>query len=290
MPAAAGIIGAGTSLIGGILGSGAASKAAEQQAASQQAAIAETNAAKSESLNRESGLYNSETAALAPGMAAGTGALTSLAKGTAPGGEFTGTPTSSQVMANDPGYQFNLNQGQAALQRAEAAGGNVGSGGALKAGVQYASDYTTGAYQNAYNQFMSTRQSNYNNLYQLAGLGQNANSQFLNATQNYGGTATGVDQNTAGQVGGYLTGQGNANAAGTVGSANAWSGALSGIAKSATGLPQTPTQPAQTAYNTWNPATGTSYGASATPAPGIAPAYNASGYGKGNNFNENGAY
>lgn len=237
MPAAAGIIGAGTSLLGGILGSSAASKAAAQQAQSQQEAIAQENAAKSQALGTQAGVYNSETGALAPYQGAGKDALASLAAGTATGGVFNSTPTSAQVMEQDPGYQFNLDQGQKALERAEAAAGTINSGGALKAASKFATNYTTNAYQDAYNQFMGTRQSNYNNLLSLAGLGQTANQQFLNASQNYGNESSGIDMSTANQIGNYLTGEGNAKAAGTAGSAKAWTGALGGIAKSATAIP-----------------------------------------------------
>jgi len=267
VPLAGAAIGAGSSILGGILGSSAASKAAQQQAAGQQNAIDTTNAAKSESLSREAGLYSDEKAALNPYQTAGTGALAGLAAGTAPGGQFVGSPTSSQVMAQSPGYQFNLDEGTKALQRAEAASGTVGSGGAVKAGVQYAQDYATNSYQNAYNQYMGTRQSNYNNLLQLAGLGQTANGQFLGAAQNYGAATTGVDENTANKVGGYQAGIGDSQASGTIGAANAWTGALSGLAHATSGIG----------------AKSTGYGGGAT-APASAPA-SSSGYGGGVGYN-----
>jgi len=47
-----------------------------------------------------------------------------------------------------PGYQFNLQQGLGALQSQEAATGNLSSGGADIAAVQYGQNYATSAFNN----------------------------------------------------------------------------------------------------------------------------------------------
>jgi hypothetical protein len=51
---------------------------------------------------------------------------------------------------NDPGYQFNLAQGQQGLDRAAAAGGGLFSGAALKAASQYNQDFANNYYNQAY--------------------------------------------------------------------------------------------------------------------------------------------
>jgi hypothetical protein len=230
-------IGAGSSIVSGILDSKAATDAKNAQIAANQNIIGSNNAAKDASLNTNRDLYQSEVKAFQPYQSTGTDALAQLAAGTANGGVFNSTPTGQQVLAQDPGYQFRLDQGQEALLRAAAAGGGLGSGGTLKAAEGYGQDYASGEYQNAYDRYANTRQSNYNNLLNLAGMGQQANSQFANATGNYGQQFTGVTMGTAEQNAQALAGVGNAQAAGSIGGANAWSGALSGLAKSATVIP-----------------------------------------------------
>jgi hypothetical protein len=266
MPIASTLIGAGGSLLSGILGSNAASTAAAQEAQSQRDAITSNNTARDSALKTVGGVYNNETQALAPYQSTGTGALDQLAQGTAPGGQFSGTPTSDQVLAQDPGYAFQLQQGEQALSRAAAAGGGVASGGALKAAAQYSNDYASNSYQNAYSRFMTTRQNNYSNLANLAGMGQTANSQLIGAGGTYGGDVAGITTGTAAANANALTGIGNAQAAGTIGGANAWSSALSGLAKTANGAAYgspsgygAPAMTIPTGAPVFNPTTGGSY-------------------------------
>lgn len=223
-----------TSILGGLLGSNAAQSAAQTQAAaSTRAAQLEANT-ETDALNFDKQVYSNAQGYSAPYQATGTGALQALATGTAAGGQFNSTPTSAQIMAQDPGYQFNLQQGQQALERAEAAGGSVGSGGADKAGIQYATNYATNAYGQAYNQFMGTRQANYGNLLSLAGLGESANNTVTQAgtaaANNYSSTAL----SGAAAQGNDITNAAAATAAGTIGSANAWASGLGGAANGVT--------------------------------------------------------
>jgi hypothetical protein len=230
MPVASALIGAGGSIVNGILGSNAASSAANAQVQAGTNALNQQQQQRNNTLSTLSGIYSTDTAALQPYQAAGSTAVSALQAGAANGGEFNSTPTSAQVMNEDPGYQFNLQQGQQAVERAEAAGGSVGSGGALKAASQYATNYTTNAYGQAYNQFLNTRQSNYSNLMGLAGMGQNANSQLISAGSTYGGQQAGVNENAANQESSLDTQIGNAQASGIMGSANALSGMTSSLA------------------------------------------------------------
>lgn len=226
-------IGAAGSIASGAMGSSAASSAAQTQAqAAEQAAQlqyqAETNA-----LDFDKQVYSNAQGYFAPFQSQGNVALGQLAQGSAPGGQFNSTPTSAQVMAQDPGYQFNLQQGQQAVQRAEAAGGNVGSGGALKAASQYATNYTTNAYGQAYNQFMNTRQANYGNLMSIAGLGEQASMAASNAGTGAASNFSNTSLAGANAQGNDLTSGAAASAAGTIGAANAWGGALGGVGNSA---------------------------------------------------------
>jgi hypothetical protein len=125
----------------------------------------------------------------------------------------------------DPGYDFRMQEGQKALERSAAARGGLQSGGTMKALTRYGQDFASNEYQNAYNRFNNDRSNRFNRLSGIAGVGQAANSQIGQAGANY---ANQVGQNTMGA----------ANAAGAAGiaGANAWGGALSGIAGTATDI------------------------------------------------------
>jgi hypothetical protein len=230
MPAAAAGISAGTSLLGGILGSGAAGAASRAMQRAGGNAVNEVNADKSAALGTAQSVWGQERANLNPYLETGAAALSQLG-----GSVLSGTPNAGQVLAEDPGYQFRLDQGQLALQRAEAAGGGVGSGGAMKAAEQYGQDYASGEYGNAFNRFMQSNQQRYGQLMGLAGIGQSANQMFDQAGQSYAGLNANVNMDAANLNANLITGIGNAQAAGAVGSANAWNGALSGMGNAATG-------------------------------------------------------
>lgn len=78
-------------------------------------------------------------------------------------------------LADDPGYQFRLQQGQKALDRSLAAQGMSQSGAALKAAQEYGQGLAATEYGNAYDRWLAQNQ-------QLAGQG----SQGLNAATNIG--------------------------------------------------------------------------------------------------------
>lgn len=131
-------------------------------------------------------------------------------------------PFSMEDFQVDPGYQFRLDQGNKALQNMAAATGNLNSGRALKDAMNFSSGLASQEYGNAYNRYnndyitgyntFNTNQNNiYNKLAALAGMGQSSASSLAGVSQNYGA-----------QVGNNLAQGANANAAGTVGQANAW--------------------------------------------------------------------
>ncbi len=229
IPAIMGAVGVGTSVAQGVIGSNAAKNASKAQVASSNNAIDQEQSARNYALGVQNGAYNQELGNIEPYIQTGAAALNQLGQGTQPGGEFNSTPTGAQVLAQDPGYDFRLQQGQLALERAEAAGGGVGSGGALKAATQYGQDYASGEYNSAFNRFLQNRQANYSNLANLAGLGQTGNAQALNAGENYANESTAAGLNSAAAIGNLMTGAGNAQASGYMGSANAWSGTLGSI-------------------------------------------------------------
>lgn len=138
------------------------------------------------------------------------------------------TFTPDQFLQNqDPGYGFQLNQGQQALQNSQAAQSGVLSGAALKGLIGYNQGMASTGYQNAYNRWLSTNQNAYSQwqgqqsnrygmLANLSSLGENA---AVGAGNSGVGYANGM-ANTAQAIG-------NAQAAGTVGTANAINSGIS---------------------------------------------------------------
>lgn len=147
----------------------------------------------------------------APWREAGSQALTQL-QNQLP--DMTRNFTSADFQ-QDPGYQFQLQQGQSAIQRSAAARGLMSSTGTMKSLNDYSQGVANQDYQQARNNFVQNQQQRYNSLASIAGVGQQAVNQTSAAGMNYA--------NNAGQ---NMIGAGNAAAAGMVGQANAYSGAI----------------------------------------------------------------
>lgn len=161
----AALLGAGASIISG-------NKAASAQQQSSGAAIAE-----------ERRQYDQTRADFAPWRAAGSSALDALTSayglnpsgslgsaGSTPGvagteGGITGSTGAYGGFFESPGYRWQLDQGEQAVNRQAAAQGRFGSGATVKAEQRYAEGLAAGDY-NTYT----------DKLAQLAGLGMNATS------------------------------------------------------------------------------------------------------------------
>ncbi len=117
-----------------------------------------------------------------------------------------------------PNYDFMLQQGQMANQRAANAGGGALGGNALQGLNKFTQDYAGNAYQNAFNNYQTQRQNIYNTLAGIAGIGQTGQ----NATNTAATNAT----NAATQLG---VGSAAAQAAGTTGATNALSNTANNV-------------------------------------------------------------
>jgi hypothetical protein len=115
------------------------------------------------------------------------------------------------------GLQFGLNTGINQLNQRAAAGGNYGSGAALKALTRFGNDYATTKTGDAYARNMGEKNQTYNFLSSVSGQGQSAAA---------GVGAAGI--NTANNIANNQMGVGNAQAAGIVGGSNALSNGLAG--------------------------------------------------------------
>lgn len=283
--AVVGGISAGTSLIGGILGKKSANKAAQiqKQAADKAAADAKAsgdragvlattaagNAARgvqqatgdanktlADTLAEQRGLQNPYVQS---GQTATQG-LMDLAGMFKPGGQYGGEfsfdPTK---IADDPGYQFQVAEGMKALQRAQAARGQVLGGGAVKDALRFSQGVASTSTNDAFRRALETFNANRENalralspLSQVAQMGQNGANALTGALSNYGSQASSniigagryagdvdinaaqftgsADMNATKMANDAIMGGANAQAAGKVGGTNALVGGLTGVA------------------------------------------------------------
>lgn len=139
-------------------------------------------------------------------------------------------PRDPNQIAGDPSFQFQMQQGTQALERSAAAKGTLLTGGALKSLARFGQGLAStfddkyynrdlGQYQMAHDIFNQNQTGQFNRLSTLAGMGQTSAGQLGNTGSSYGANA-----------GNTMTDIGNAQAAGTVGGANAWNSALGQIA------------------------------------------------------------
>lgn len=194
MPIAAAISGA-ASIGGALIGSSASSKASAQQVAAQREALAQ-----------QKQMFGTAQGALSPYYTAGASALPTLQALMTPG-------ASAATLATMPGFKFQSEYGTNAAINALAARGLAGSPGPLGRAV---SDYNTGLAGTYWKDTVNALQG-------FAGMGSGA-----------AGALGGVAANFSGQIGQTMGNIGNAQAAGTLGAANALSGGLTGGANSVT--------------------------------------------------------
>lgn len=195
--------------------------------------------------------YNTNQQNIQPFLQAGQGAVGELSGLTSTPGQGLLTPWNQQFQAPTaaqaaatPGYQFQLQQGENALQNSAAAQGNLLSGGTGAALEQYgqglASENYQQVYNNAltqyqqsYNQFENNQANEYNRLAGLAGTGQTAASQLGSLGQSAASNVGGIDIAGGAQQGQSLQNAGAATASGYAGLANSLGG---GVASGANAL------------------------------------------------------
>lgn len=150
-------------------------------------------------------------------------------------------------LAEDPGYQFRLAEGQRALERSAAAKGSLLSGATLRRMAGLNQDMASTEYGNAYNragteydrdfsnrftvhQANQANQGNqFNRLASVAGLGQTAVNNVSDARQQFTAAQNNNIMTTAQNVGEAAAGGANARASGYIGRGNAWTNAISNI-------------------------------------------------------------
>jgi len=117
---------------------------------------------------------------------------------------------------------FRLGIGEQTTQRAANVGGGALSGNTLRALQDYSQGLASTEYSNAFNRFQTERGNIYNTLANIAGMGQSAVN-----------TGVQAGQATAQNLGQLAVGGGQAQAAGTMGQANAIASGLGGVGNAA---------------------------------------------------------
>ena len=202
--------GLGSSLISGSEQAGAAQSAQQLQYQEQEQALAQ-----------QQQQWETQQAETAPYRAAGTGALGQLQSLIQGGFQ---APTAAQA-EQTPGYQFQLQQGEQAIQRSAAAQGGLLSGGTAKALNNYAQGTAASNYQNVYQNALNQYLTNYNSQLGVAGLGAGVTEQGLALGQQGAQNAGNIFLTGGAQQGQDIQNAAAATASGYVGAGNALSGA-----------------------------------------------------------------
>jgi hypothetical protein len=203
-PITAAVVG-GTTLVSGKMQADAAKKAAGTQAAAADRAMAQ-----------EREMYDISREDLAPYRETGYTALQDITKRMPLFTSQFGDEQMAQYL--DPSMEFRRRLGEQTTARMLNVGGGAISGNTLRGLEDYGQNLASTEYGNAFNRFQNERTNIYNTLANIAGMGQQAVNTGVTAGQNFAGSQSGL-----------ITGQAAAQAAGQVGAANAYSGALGNI-------------------------------------------------------------
>lgn len=115
----------------------------------------------------------------------------------------------------DPGYQFRMAEGMKALERSAAARGLLQSGGTLKGAQEYGQNLASAEYQNAFGRYLTQREARLDPYRYLTGMGQAAAA----------GQAANIGSSGA-ALADIAMQRGNVQAAGTMGTINALAGGI----------------------------------------------------------------
>lgn len=190
-----------------IVGSNAAKSAAKTQAAATDRAT-----------QIQKDIYDANVARQQPYVDTGNQANALLREGT---NSFTSPllkpiEMDQATLEKTPGYKFNLEQGLKATQNSAAARGLGVSGAALKGAAEYATGLADSTYQNQFNNALTNQTNQFNRLFNLTTLGENAAA---------GVGAQGVE--TGANIGSNIIGGANAQAAAQIAGGKAISGGIS---------------------------------------------------------------
>jgi hypothetical protein len=208
-----------TWLAAAVIGSAAIGAIASTSAAGKQAGAAQ------HATDVQQAMFNQTQANVAPWLTAGQTSLKELIAGTQPGGPLTQLPYQPFTLDKfhqDPGYQFQQQQGENAAINAMSKSGGPNSNN-LKGLIGFSQGLANTDYQQALNNYITqfgltnqTRQQQFQNLNTISAEGLGAGLQQGQISANVGSN-----------IGQNIIGAGNAQASGIVGASNAFTGGIS---------------------------------------------------------------
>jgi hypothetical protein len=196
-------------------------------------------------------MYNQSRADQAPWLQAGQQSLSQMLQ------MATGGFDSSQL-ANDPGFQFRMEQGQRALERSASARGGLNSGAAMKSLARYSQGLASEEFGNRFNRLGAIAGMGHSSAQNLGGLSgqftgqQNAfGSHFADAMSDlhgaFGNAEAGGHMGVSNAVAGGFRDIGNLAMLGTGYGGGGGGGGMGGMMRGMGGM-SVPTQGASTGY------------------------------------------
>jgi hypothetical protein len=215
-----------TSLAGGILGAGAANDAsqAEQQGAHEARQLEQNNA--TNALNYQNDVWTGTKAAEQPYQSLGSTSANALQSLLGKGFQ----QPSLTDLENTPGYQFQLQQGTRAINENAAANGTLLTGNTGTALQQYGQGLAQTAYNNDFQNALSTYVANLQGLTGGVNTGLNSTAQLGTFGQEAATGTAGINMRTAEDQAQQINNAAAARAQGALGSAAAWGTAAGGMA------------------------------------------------------------
>lgn len=235
-----GTLGLGLGSIGaGIYGANQAKKGvnAQIEAGDRAAALEAQSAADQLKLQRE--IWEKQQADYKPYLEQGTYGINTLGSLMKSGSGQLNNPfdtylkskglAGGQFDTSNPAYQFQLKQGQQALDRSSAARGMGASGAQMKASQEYGQGLASQQYDKEYNRASSEFGDYFNRLAGLSQGGQQAAGSMAQAGNQYAAGSGNTLGNLSNAQTGILGQQANARASGYTANANALNQGLSGL-------------------------------------------------------------
>jgi len=177
--------------------------------------------------NQLGGVYNQQLGFQSPYQTTGqVGANALVANVPYLTNQFNASDLNAQLA---PNYQFSLQQGQMANQRAANALGGGFGGNALQGLNNYTQNYAQNAYQQAFNNYQNQRNNIYSTLAGMAGIGTTSGGQLASLGNTYGSNLGNLSSNLGGNLTsntGNLLNAGNTYSGNTTSLTNALNNAL----------------------------------------------------------------
>jgi len=230
-------LGPASNLLGGVLGSNAATNAANIQAGATNSAIGAQTAATMAGIDEIRRQSLQARADSMPWLQAGTQAIGTLGNLTGVGGDALNSPLlrkfTVQDFYNDPvtslSMKFGMDQGVRGIENQQRARGMMNSGAALKELTRYGTDYAGQQAGASRGRFIEDQTNAFNKLAGISGIGQTAAQSITGSGNSAAQGIAGMGQSSGNTTASLLSGLGNARGAASIAGSNAMSNALGSI-------------------------------------------------------------